>query len=422
MRILHTSDWHVGRTLNRVSRIEETRAALVEIAGIAEREEVDGVVVTGDVFEHQSPSAEAEQVVYEALERFCTLGISVVIITGNHDHPGRWNALAPLLRRFNVHVVDDLRPSDQGGMVELNSRDGKQELQIACVPWVSERRSYTAADLMGASEQTYKSYADATKNAIEQLCAGFTPGKCHLLAGHLFISGSIVSESERALTIGEIYAVTPNAIPATVQYAALGHVHKPQKPPGVQAPCRYSGSLIQLDFGEAGQAKKVFIVDLEPDKPAKVRELPLTLTRSLKDVSGTLEYIETYENDPDGSYLRVTLECDGPQPGLSDQVREILPNALVVKLLYPDENPVASVDFRTKSPRELFQGYYSGRYGADPTVELLDAFDELLSEVSGDDTGQLTLGLEPEADSQIARAEAPEAAPQPVAELPVARA
>lgn len=394
MKILHTSDWHVGRTLSRIPRLEETRAALNEVSDIAGREAVDALIVCGDIFEHLTPSAEAEQVVYETLERFCDQGLAVVLITGNHDHPGRWRALSPLLRRFSVLVCDDLRGPQEGGIVEVSSRDGKETLQVAAVPWVSERRSYTAVDLMGSSEKSYQSYADSMATAMRALCEGFRPGACHLLAGHFFITGAVVSESERALTIGDIYAVTPNAIPTTVQYAALGHVHKPQKGPHVPVPCRYSGSLLQLDFGEAGQEKSVSIIELTPGKPAKVKEARLRSGRRLVDVAGSLEALASYENDVEGTYLRVTVTCDGPQSGLSDQVRDLLPNALIVKLEYPDDQGVVAVDISTKKPRELFDGYLRGRYQTEPSVQLLDAFDQLLVEVSGESgttAGQLSL-------------------------------
>jgi exonuclease SbcD len=384
VRILHTSDWHVGRTLSRVSRLEESDAALREVAEIAERERVDAIVICGDIFEHLSPTAEAEQVVYQALERFHNLGIPMVLITGNHDSPARWQAVAPLLKRINATVVSDLFPAREGGMVEVKSRDSTETLQIACVPWISERRSYSAADLMDLSEKTYQSYADSMSQSIHKICEGFEAGKCHMLAAHIFITGSTGSDSERPLTIGEIYAVTANAIPTHVQYAALGHVHRPQKPPGVPAPARYSGSPLQLDFGEEAQEKGVVIVDMTPGKPAQVREVTLTAGRKLRHITGTLESLTTLDNDPENTYLKVTVICDGPQPGLSDDMRDLLPNALIVTLEYPTNTEATPIDMRSQTPRQLFGGYLSGRYQAEPSPELLNAFDELLAEVSGD--------------------------------------
>lgn len=382
MKVLHTGDWHVGRTLNRVSRLEETRQTLQEISHIAESEQIDAMVVCGDVFEHLSPSAEAEQVVYEALERFCVDGIQVVLLTGNHDHPARWHALAPLLQRFNVHVVDNLRRADDGGIVELASRDGKETLQVAAVPWISERRLYETVDMMGSGEKTFQSYAEGMSKAVHTLCEGFDPEKCNLLAGHLFISGTQPSGSERTLVMGDIYAVTASAFPTEAQYVALGHVHMPQKPPGVAIPCRYAGSLLQLDFGEVGQQKSVVVVELKPGIPAIVREVPLRSGRKLKDVKGTLDQLRQYPGQEDEAYLRVTVVCDAPQPGLSDEVREILPNALVIKLEYPDLPAGDALDVRSKSPRELFEAYLAARNASEPDPKLLNLFDTLLTMVS----------------------------------------
>src|SRR2546423_11185684 len=134
MRLLPTGDWHVGKTLARRSRIEEARDILAEVAEIASSEEVDVVVVAGDVFDQLSPSADAEAVVYDALLDFERRRIPVVLIAGNHDHAHRWRALEPLLNRFAVHVVPVPRRPEQGGIIELPSRDGASAVQLACLP------------------------------------------------------------------------------------------------------------------------------------------------------------------------------------------------------------------------------------------------------------------------------------------------
>jgi len=381
VKILHTSDWHVGRSLHRVPRIDEMRTLLDEVVGVATAENVDAVLVCGDVFEHLSPSAEAEQLVYDALLRLGEEERAVVLIAGNHDHPGRWRALAPLFRRFNIHVVDDLRPPDEGGILRITARDGRERLEVAAVPWVSERRLFNATELMEGGERPYTAYADGMANSIHQLCAGFSPGACHVLAAHLFISGSIPSGTERPLLISDIYAVNPTAIPATVQYAALGHVHRPQEPPGVpNIPCRYSGSLLRIDFGEVGQEKIVNVVDAQPDRPARIRPVRLNSARALRDIHAGLDDLEQHRIEGDDAYLRVFLTCDAPQPGLNDRVREILPNALQVSLVYPEAQETETADVRSKSPRELFSSYLQGRYGSPPDPALVDLFESMLAE------------------------------------------
>lgn len=383
MRILHTADWHVGKTLSRQSRIDESRAVLSEIVDVAQTESVDAVIVAGDVFEHLSPSPEAEQVVYEVLERLCRDSIPVALITGNHDNHRRWHALAPLLRRFDVQVADAPRRPDEGGVVEIPSRDGSDCVQIACLPWVPEKRIIGARELMGLSEEPFKAYADEMARILQALCSQLDPGKCNVLAAHLFVSSAIISGSERTLTVGDIYGVNPQALPTNVQYVSLGHVHRPQQIPASPIPARYAGSPLQLDFGEVGQAKSVAIVDLKPGLPAQVREVPLTNGRQLIDVAGTLGDLERYRDTQESAYLRVKLLCDGPQPGLSDEVRQILPNALVVTLEYPRrESGVTAADLGEIAPRQLFERYYQTRHSTEAPPELLDVFDELLDEVT----------------------------------------
>jgi exonuclease SbcD len=383
MRILHTGDWHVGKTIARRSRIEEAREALDAVVSCAVENQVDVVLVCGDVFEHLSPSPESEEAVYDALISFEREAIPVVLLAGNHDNPHRWRAIEPLLERFAVHVVPDVRRPEQGGLIEVPARDGSMSAQFAVLPWVTERRLVGAAEVMGLAGQPFQTYAAEVARLIEALCRGFDPKKCNVLAAHLYVSGSKPAGSERALTIGDLYAVAPQAIPSNSQYVALGHIHRPQRVPGVGVPARYAGSLLQLDFGEAGQEKSVVLVELEPGRPAQVEEIPLEAGRRLMDVRGTLAELEEYAQSADDSFLRVFLVCDRPQPGLGDQVREILPNALEVQLEYERQGADAhSHDLKQLTPRELFELYYRDRHGADAEPELLTLFDQLLDEVT----------------------------------------
>lgn len=382
MRILHTADWHVGRTLARKSRLDEMRGVLAEVVDIAVREEVEVVVLAGDVYEHQAPSAEAEQVVFDALLGLERAGIAVVIVAGNHDHPGRWRALTPLLRRLSVNVVSHpVRPRD-GGVVELKGRGGER-LQVACLPWIYERRLTGSAELMGMAGEVFQSYAEGVAGLLRGLCGDLDPDACTVLASHLYVSGATVGKvgdrTERGLTIGELYAVPPQALPL-VQYAALGHVHRPQQIPG-PVPARYSGSLVPLDFGEAGQEKGVVIADLSPGLPARVRVVPITRGRRLMDLTGSMEELEAARDRASDAFLRVTLTCDGPAVGLGDRVRELLPNTLEVKLDYPRVETGGGASVSGLSPREQFARYLGAKHGTDPDPEYLDLFEALVAQV-----------------------------------------
>jgi exonuclease SbcD len=377
MKILHTADWHVGKPLARRQRLDEVAAALNEVVVIAHDENVDAVLVCGDIYEYLVPAPEVETIVYETLLALERLRIPVLIIPGNHDAPRRWSAIAPLLQRFSVFVVCEVCRPNEGGVVEIPARDGSMTAQIAVLPWVTERRIISAVELMGLAEAPNQLYADEMGRLMKALCAGLDPKKCSLFAGHLFVSGAQLGGGERTLTVGQIYGVTAQALPQ-VQYVALGHVHRPQRVSGCAVPARYAGSLLQLDFGETEQKKSVAIVELKPGRPALVREIPITAGRRLLDVSGTMEELATYRDKEESAFFRVTLKCDGPRPGLADEVRERLPNAIEVKLDYPRNTVDPLETLRGILPREQFARYHIERYGSPASDAMLALFDELM--------------------------------------------
>ena len=290
--------------------------------------------------------------------------------------------MEPLLKRFMIHVVPQVRRPDAGGIVRIEARDKSTELQVAVLPWVFERQLFGARDLMGLPGETFQSYAEEMALLIEKLCEPLDSSTCTAFAGHLFVSGSAPGEAQRGLTIGQLYAITPQALPE-VQYAALGHVHRPQPVPGSSRPAYYSGSPLQLDFGEAEQQKSVNIVELKPGEPADVRTEPLTRGRRLRDVRGTYEELDARKDELGDAFLRVELECGGPLPGLGDQVRELLPNALEVRLDYPRDERQTRTRIRGLTAREQYAHYLTEKHGTEPDQNELNLFESLLMEVAG---------------------------------------
>lgn len=381
MKILHTSDWHVGKTLARRSRLDECRQVLSEIVDIAQNEQVDAVLVCGDVFDHQSPSAEAEKIVYDSLLAFERGEIPVLLLPGNHDHARRWKALEPLLSRFVVRVVPEVRRPDKGGIVRIPAHDSSTELQVAVLPWVYEQRLFGARETMGLPSDPFQTYADEMAALIEALCEPLDPSACTVFAGHLFVSGSRPGEAQRGLTIGQLYAVSPKALPE-VQYSALGHIHRPQQVTGTTGTAYYSGSPMQLDFGEIDQEKGVSIVELHPGEAPEVRSVRIRAGHRLRDVTGTLDELEAQKETYADAFLRVTLRCGGPLPGLGDEVRSLLPNAMQVRLDYPRSDKPAEARIRGLTPREQYGEYLRAKHEAEPNEDELDLFDRLLEEVA----------------------------------------
>jgi exonuclease SbcD len=273
MRILHTADWHVGRRLGRYDRTAELRAALDEVADVADREQVDLVLVAGDVFDRPAPPVEALSLGLHALQRLARER-PVVVVAGNHDAPELFEALAPLLRDRGVHAVGTIKAPGEGGLI------GPDELGIPAVvaafPFLREGR---VVDFMAETGRWYGQYADRVaaiagaynEALVERAGTSLVP----ILVAHFMVSGVRVAHSERELHIGDAYAATAQAIPAGPQYVALGHIHAPQPVPGSPVPAEYAGSVLPLDFGEAGEQKRVVLIDVEPGRLAVVRSIPI---------------------------------------------------------------------------------------------------------------------------------------------------
>jgi exonuclease SbcD len=384
VRFLHTGDWHVGKTLRGRSRSEEFAAALEQVFGIAREAKVDAVLVAGDVFDSPAPAPEAERLVYDFLARLLAEGIPAVLIAGNHDHPKKLAALARLLEGLRIHIRPEVKRPEQGGVVALASRDGRQQARIACLPFVPERRVFDARAVMGDSKDWYESYADSVARLLRALTADLTPATVNLALAHVLIAGARVGTGERPLHLGEVYGIDAQQLPAKLQYVGLGHLHRPQE---VLAPSRtcYAGSLIELDFGEREQDKRVVVVEADPGGPARVESVPLSAGRKLRDVAGSPEELHELAAGVGDAYLRVAVRVVAPLPGLAERMRELFPNALEVKVEHPREVRVHEGrcdGLRRLSPEQLFADYCRKRDGAAPAPELAALFRRLHEEAS----------------------------------------
>ncbi len=329
MRFLHTADWHIGKPLRGRSRMDEYAKALDQVAAIAKDKEVDAVLIAGDVFDSPAPPHEAEKLVYDFLAQLVSERIQCVLIAGNHDHPRKLDALAALLESLGIHVRHEVRPPDQGGVVTLRSKDGKEEAKVAVLPFVAERKVVDACLVMDAEHKWYEEYGRRIEQILAALVKGLPSTTVNIVLAHLLVDGARVGTGERELHLGQIYGVNPQQLPSSVQYIGLGHLHRPQE---VLAPSKtlYPGSLIELDFGEEQQDKSVVVFEAQPQKAPKVELVPITAGRRLRTVTASLRRARTPRGEWTEDYLRVRVKADVPTPGLAERVKELLPNALDV--------------------------------------------------------------------------------------------
>lgn len=376
MRILHTADWHIGKTLRGHSRMDEHSKALDEVLDIAVRERADLFLMAGDLFDSQSPAADAEKLVYEFFAKLMAHRIPAVILGGNHDHPKRLDALRPLLEPMSIHVRPYICAPEDGGVITLSA--GGTNVQIACMPFVPEHKLLTSDLLMGEAQEKFTTYAERMSLMVELLCAGFRADTVNLLAGHLYLLGAEASGSERAAHLTRPYAITAQRLPATASYVALGHLHRPQQ---VEAPSltAYSGSLLQLDFGEVEQKKSVTLVDAGPGRKSKIERIPITAGRTLRKVSGSMAELRKKEEYREDEWLQVTLEVKTRKPGLAEEVREFLPNALDVQLKLPLVEQVPAPAPSAASPADLFRQFHETGHG-ELQEPLKQMFERLLEE------------------------------------------
>jgi DNA repair protein SbcD/Mre11 len=373
IKILHTADWHVGRTIRGRSRVDEHRAVLAEMAAVAADRSVDVVLVAGDVFDVAAPTAEAEHVVYRALLDLADVA-PVVVVAGNHDNPRRLAAVAPLLELGRVRVAGRIQRPDQGGVIS----DLGLPVRIALLPWQSQRGIVSASDLMfkDAVDQV-QDYAGRMRRVIEAMTGGLTTDTVNLALSHVMVYGADTSGSERHAHIFG-YAIPAATFPGSLSYVALGHLHRRQQVPG-PAPVWYSGSPLQLDFGEAGDDKGVLVVEASPGLPAVITPVSLTAGRPLVRLAGTLEQVEAAATDlRQDAYVKVELDEPG-RVGLADRVRQIIPGAVDVVLARRDETAEARAAARIgRNPSDLFAEYLAERNIDD--AALVTLFGELLEE------------------------------------------
>lgn len=381
MNILHTSDWHIGKRLMDRERLPEQIQAFDELVSICEKEQVELVIVAGDVFDTYMPSAEAEEVFFRTVKKLASDGRAVVVISGNHDDGVRLAASASLAAEEGIYLfgngreimpIGTHRPvravASGEGYVVIENAKGEQ-VYVNALPYPNEARL--------KEEKSDEGYAEKIGRWIMRGEAGYRGDMAHILLTHLFVAGGRVSESERDIDLGGARAVPLSALPSD-GYVALGHLHKPQK---FGDNVRYSGSLLQYSFDE-NEKKQVLLLRTTGRLVEVVKEIGLTSGKKLVrlEASGVEQAMNLLERYPD-CFIELTLHLTAPLTSQETQSLRAANDGLVSLIVRTSgTSDVTIVKRSSLSARELFDAYYASVYGQSPAQDLTEAFMALLEE------------------------------------------
>jgi exonuclease SbcD len=298
MRLLHTSDWHIGRSLHGTELLAEQEAVLGGLAAVVAAESVDVVLVAGDVYDRAVPSADAQAVLSRVVARLRRAGATVVLTPGNHDSARRLGTFSELLAAGGLHVRAETPRLDEPVLLA----DEHGEVAIYGLPFLEPEIARFELGIPAA-----RSHEAVLAEAMDRVRADLflRPDTRSVVLAHAFVGGGLPSDSERDISVGGVDLV-PAPVFDGVDYVALGHLHRPQT---LTPRLRYSGSPLAYSFGEAGQQKQVWLVDLDASGLAGVRPLPLPCPRPLAVLTGTLEELlaDPRHADAEGSFVSARL-------------------------------------------------------------------------------------------------------------------
>jgi exonuclease SbcD len=335
LTLLHSSDWHLGRALYGRKRYEEFERFLDWLSTLMEREAVDVLLVAGDVFDSGTPSSRAQELYYRFLCRAAASRCShVVIIAGNHDSASFLNAPRDVLRALNVHVLGAAAENPVDEALALRDADGNPLLIVCAVPYLRERDIRLAEAGESVADKDRKSVEGIRRHYERVFAAGFARqrelgGDIPVVGmGHLFAAGGKTMEGDgvRDLYVGALAQAPADIFPEALSYAALGHLHVPQKVGGRER-VRYSGSPLPMGFGEAGQEKSVCLLRFGGGEP-ELRLVPVPRFQALERVSGDRETIaarlEALKESGSNAWLEIQYTGDQLIGDLRERVEEQL--------------------------------------------------------------------------------------------------
>ncbi|KAB1987146.1 exonuclease SbcCD subunit D [Streptomyces triticiradicis] len=387
MRLLHTSDWHLGRAFHRVNMLDAQSRFIGHLVTTAREREVDAVVVSGDVYDRAVPPLAAVQLFDDALHRLADLGVPTVMISGNHDSARRLGVGAGLIGRAGIHLRTD--PAACGTPVVLADTHG--DVAFYGLPYLEPA---LVKDEFGVERAGHETVLAAAMDRVRADLAGRARGTRSVVLAHAFVTGGEASDSERDITVGGVASV-PAGVFDGVDYTALGHLHGSQT---IAERVRYSGSPLPYSFSEADHRKSMWLVDLGPDGFLSAERIDCPVPRPLARLRGHLEDLLA---DPElerhtDAWVEATLTDPVRPADPMARLAERFPHTL--SLVFAPERPPQAPEvsyarrIAGRSEEQIAEDFVAHVRGAGPDTReqavLRDAFDAVRADETARETAR----------------------------------
>ncbi len=394
MRFIHTSDWHLGKTLEGNSRLEEQEIFLNDFVNIVEENNIDMVIIAGDIYDTSNPPAAAEKLFYKTACRLADNGNRcVVVISGNHDSPERLSAITPLAEEMGILVfgypLSKTNKAKYKGFEITEALEGctkfdfnGEKVTLITLPYPSEKRLNEV--IKGDTDREQQiSYSKKVGDLFRKLEQNFEDDSVNIAVSHLFVVGGESTDSERPIELGGSLLVQKSDLPQNSQYTALGHLHKPQKA-SERLHAYYSGSPIQYSKSERIYSKGAKIVEVHPGKEAIIEDIYFKNYKPIEvfKCKGIEEAINICEENKDRniwSYFEIVTDEVINQKHIKT-MKSLLKDIIEIKPIINQNYEYEHVDMREKTMKELFIEYYKFRNKVEPKGELLDLFLNIVEE------------------------------------------
>jgi exonuclease SbcD len=378
MRLLHTSDWHIGRQLHGASLLSDQAHVLEQICAIVEQESVDAIIIAGDVYDRTVPPAEAVSLLEQTLNRLCRdLGKDVIMIAGNHDSARRLGFGSALLGSAGLHIVGPLNAQ----LSPVTLRQGELEVDVFGLPYAGPLL------VRQVFETEVSTHQQAMETLLERVQEQRVAARPTVVVGHCFVDGASECESERPLSVGGADRVGAGLFePFT--YTALGHLHGRQHQGGEHI--RYSGSILKYSFSEARHHKSVTLVDIDASGLLGTRDVGLTPLRDLRIVEGSLqEILKRGQTDPrSDDFILARLNDTESILDVMAKLRSVYPNVLQMQntgLRASARLSGVSREMLQKSHLSLFEDFFKEIHEAPLSPEQRAYMVTLLEDLAGED-------------------------------------